>query len=128
MMACSTRARSSATSNGNTACTNCRAADPVAGPARIGVVHASGRTESKRAYLGALGSAQFRWSDFVHEDTTVRPLGDTALYYGLLHARKEEAGNTRDLLFRFVSVWVRLGATWKLAFMQNNKPVGGARS
>ena len=88
-------------------------------------VHASGRTESKDAYLGALGSGQFRWSDFVHEDTTVRPLGDTALLYGLLHARKEEAGHTRELLFRFVSVWVRLGATWQLAFMQNNKPLGG---
>ena len=85
-------------------------------------VHASGRTETKDAYLASLGSGVFRWSGFTHEDTEVRPLNDTALLYGLLHARKEEAGDTRHLLFRFVSVWVRSDDGWQLSFMQNLKP------
>ena len=85
-------------------------------------VHASGRTENKDAYLASLGSGVFRWSGFTHEDTSVRPLNDTALLYGLLHARKEEAGDTRQLLFRFVSVWVRSDDAWQLGFMQNLKP------
>ena len=85
-------------------------------------VHASGRTETKDVYLASLGSGVFRWSGFTHEDTEVRPLNDTALLYGLLHARKEEAGDTRQLLFRFVSVWVRSDDGWRLSFMQNLKP------
>jgi ketosteroid isomerase-like protein len=85
-------------------------------------VHASGRTEDKDVYLASLGSGVFRWSGFTHEDTAVRPLNDTALLYGLLHARKEEAGDTRQLLFRFVSVWVRSDDGWRLSFMQNLKP------
>jgi ketosteroid isomerase-like protein len=85
-------------------------------------VHASGRTESKDAYLASLGSGDFRWTGFTHEDTAVRPLNDSALLYGLLHARKEEAGDTRDLLFRFVSVWVRSDGAWQLSFLQNLKP------
>jgi hypothetical protein len=40
----------------------------------------------------------------------------------LLHARKEETGDTRQLLFRFVSVWVRSDDGWQLSFMQNLKP------
>jgi ketosteroid isomerase-like protein len=85
-------------------------------------VHASGRTEDKDVYLASLGSGVFRWSGFAHEDTAVRPLNDAALLYGLLHARKEEAGDTRQLLFRFVSVWVRSDDGWRLSFMQNLKP------
>ena len=85
-------------------------------------VHASGRTENKDAYLASLGSGVFRWSGITHEDTSVRPLNGTALLYGLLHARKEEAGDTRQLLFRFVSVWVRSDDAWQLGFMQNLKP------
>ena len=85
-------------------------------------VHASGRTESKGAYLASLGSGVFRWTGFTHEDTEVRPLNDTALLYGLLHARKEEDGATRQLLFQFVSVWVRSDDAWQLSFLQNLKP------
>jgi ketosteroid isomerase-like protein len=89
-------------------------------------VHASGRTEGKDAYLASLRSGQFRWSGFSHEDTEVRPLNGSALQYGLLHASKEEDGGVRQLLFRFVSVWVRSDDGWQLAFMQNLKPQLGA--
>ena len=84
-------------------------------------VHASGRTEDRAAYLASLGSGVFRWSGFTHEDTAVRPLNDTALLYGLLHARKEEAGDTRQLLFRFVSVWVRSDDGWRLSLNDHGR-------
>jgi hypothetical protein len=34
-------------------------------------IHASGRSEDKDAYLEAIGSGAFRWTDFVHEGTLV---------------------------------------------------------
>ena len=89
-------------------------------------VHASGRTEGRDAYLASIGSGVFRWSNFSHEETEVRPLDGSALQYGLLHASKEEAGAVRQLLFRFVSVWVRGDDGWRLTFMQNLKPQLGA--
>lgn len=87
-------------------------------------VHASGRTEGKGEYLDAIASGPFRWTDFIHEGTVVRPVADdTALMYGFLHASKQQAGDMRSLLFRFVTVWVRAGDGWKLTFQQNTKPV-----
>ena len=87
-------------------------------------VHASGRTEEKEAYLASLASGTFQWSAFTYEDTVVRALTeDTALMHGFLRAAKQEAGQTRNLLFRFAAVWVRGENGWSLAFMQNAKPV-----
>ena len=87
-------------------------------------IHASGRVEERDAYLASIASGAFRWTDFVHNDTVVRPLSDdTALMYGFLHASKHQSGEERTLVFRFVSVWVRDGNGWGLSFLQNAKPV-----
>lgn len=90
-------------------------------------IHASGRSEDKGAYLEAIGSGAFKWTNFVHEGTVVRPISaDAALMYGFLRASKHQAGETRTLVFRFVTIWVRTENEWRLTFLQNAKPVAPA--
>ncbi len=86
-------------------------------------VHASGRVEDKEAYLAAIASGGFRWTDFSHRETVVRPLGESALFYGFLDATKTQGTEVRRLVFRFVAVWVLAeDGGWGLSFIQNAKP------
>ncbi len=83
--------------------------------------HSTGRVDTRQSYLDALG-VKMGYLDYAHRNVSVRFLGDVAIIAGDLDlTQKPVDGDPRPANFRFIGVWVKRPAGWKIAAHQNTK-------
>lgn len=89
---------------------------------------AEGTTLGKTALIAYLQSATVQVGAVELEQTRVSAHGDTALSTGLARVRARRDGEERTIVSRFLHVWAREGAQWKLLARQVTyvKPAAGA--
>ena len=82
--------------------------------------HGSGRVDTRESYLASFDSDAVTFLAADHSDLSVRQFGDAAVLAGNLEiALVPKGGERRSPRFRFIAVWVRSGADWKMAAFQN---------
>lgn len=84
-------------------------------------VHASGRTEDKKAYVASIASGTFRLRNFARSNVSVNGAGDTAVMSGEIAVTREEGQNQKVTPFTFVGVWTRSAGNWRLLFWKHSK-------
>ena len=89
---------------------------------------AEGTTLGKTALIAYLQSAAVQVGAVELEQTRVSAHGGTALSTGLARVRARRDGEERTIVSRFLHVWAREGAQWKLLARQVTyvKPAAGA--
>jgi len=84
-------------------------------------VHASGRTEDKKAYIGSITSGAFYLKAFERRNVLVRKTENTAVMSGEISVTREEGQNTRVTEFAFLGVWSRSAESWRLLYWKHTK-------
>jgi ketosteroid isomerase-like protein len=79
---------------------------------------AEGTTLGKTALIAYLQSGAVQVGAVELEQTRVSAHGDTALSTGLARVRAQRDGEERTIVSRFLHVWAREGAQWKLLARQ----------
>ena len=87
-------------------------------------VHASGRVESKDAYIGSLLPKTFRFTHFADDPLAVKVYGDTAVVSGEARITRVEGANSKVNHFQATGVWVKGSAGWRCVHYQNSR-MGG---
>jgi ketosteroid isomerase-like protein len=86
-------------------------------------VHGSGAHDDKPSMIAGFGSGQMRYFGLKRSDYSVRLYGDTAVAMGLMEIDGEINGLRKQLLNRFLSVWVLLDGRVQLAAWQSMRTV-----
>lgn len=82
-------------------------------------IHASGRPESKAAFLASIESRKIEFESIECSEETARAYGATVLLSGVADIRAKIAGESRALKNRFTIVWVQTGAQWEAVNWQS---------
>ena len=84
-------------------------------------VHASGRTEDKKAYIGSVTSGAFHLKDFARRNVSVRKAENAAVMSGEIAVTRQEGQDTRVTDFAFLGVWSRSAEGWRLLYWKHTK-------
>jgi len=85
------------------------------------MIHVDGRTETKDSYVRDVGSGARRIQSIEVSETHVTMLGDGAVVTGELLQRGIRRGELRVGRLRFIHVWARRGATWRMIVSQSTE-------
>ncbi len=83
--------------------------------------HSGGNTDTKISYLDGLKSGNLRYALFEYQNLEVKPYGDTALVFGVVHVKSVTKGTPSESHLRIIHVWVKQGGAWKLVAHQSTK-------
>ena len=86
--------------------------------------HSGGNTDTKISYLDSLKSGNQRYVMFEYQSLDVKPYGDTALVFGVVHVKSVTKGAASESHLRIIHVWVKQGGSWKLVAHQSTKLPG----
>ncbi|MGD8832192.1 MAG: nuclear transport factor 2 family protein [Pseudomonadales bacterium] len=81
--------------------------------------HSSGRTDDKAAFLSGIASGTVSYHALDVDDVTLLQRGDVFILHGTLHGRASRDGQEKALTNRFLSVWLRDGARFKMVAWQS---------
>ena len=84
-------------------------------------VHASGRTEDKKAYIGSITSGTFSLKGFERRKVSVQGTENTAVMSGEIAVTRQERQDTRITDFAFLGVWSRSAEGWRLLYWKHTK-------
>jgi len=83
--------------------------------------HSGGNTDTKISYLDSLKSGNQRYLAFEYQSLEVRPYGETAVVFGVVHVKSLTKGAATESHLRIIHVWVRKGGRWELVAHQSTK-------
>lgn len=83
--------------------------------------HATGKTDTKQAFLESIGAARYRFLLAERSQQVVRLAGDCALLSGVTRTSIEVGPQQKTMHNAFVMAWVAEGGDWKLLHWQATK-------
>ena len=94
----------------------------------LSYTHSDASRDSKKSYLAKVQEGTMRYAEVSSAEDEVLVLSDTAAcVLGRMQLAGEMAGVPRRLENRFLAVWVRRDAQWKLAAFQPTPVPAGSR-
>ena len=81
--------------------------------------HSSGRTDDKTAILNALETRSVIYESLQVEDVTISEHGEIFICHGVLNGKVVKDGAGKTLRNKFLSVWKRIGSSFKMLAWQS---------
>jgi len=86
--------------------------------------HSSASVDDKAGYLANLRSGLYRYQGFTDLGRRFQAHGDTVLVYGDVRIDVAVKGAPKQVMSRYLAVWLRQGGVWRLGAWQST-PIPG---
>jgi len=84
-------------------------------------VHSTARLESKAEHVGNLKAGKPNYRGIAPRDRKVRVVGGVGIVNGVSEMHVESAGKEQRFTIRYLAVYAKAGATWRMTAWQSTK-------
>ena len=84
-------------------------------------VHSTARVESKGEHVGNLKAGKPNYRGIAPRDRKVRVVGGVGIVNGVSEMHVESAGKEQRFTIRYLAVYAKAGATWRMTAWQSTK-------
>ncbi len=81
--------------------------------------HSSGKTEGKAEVMTAIKTGSVKYEVLTIDDYTIKEYNDIAIYLGILNGSASRDGIEKNLRSKFLSVWQKEDASYRLLAWQS---------
>src|SRR5215475_11937160 len=84
-------------------------------------VHSTARLESKAEHIANLRAGKPHYRGIAPRDRKARVFGDVGIVNGISEMHVENAGKEQRFTVRYLAVYAKAGATWRMSAWQSTK-------